>query len=112
MKPDVLSEKQRKPYHFKDAYTIGNEGITINEEIWDIPKLLQAQLDDTWQKAQDNYEPLIQQAKAEVAREILSKMMCVRHEGHFGEPYDMWELKPSDYQDFKSKYPQGEKDGK
>ena len=46
----------------------------------------------------------IQQAKAEVAREILNKMMCVRHEGHFGKPYDMYELTPSDYYAFESKY--------
>ena len=47
---------------------------------------------------------MLPQAKAEVAREILNKMMCIRHEGHFGKPYDMYELNPSDYYAFESKF--------
>ena len=54
-----------------------------------------------------DYEWNIQQAKAKVAREILNKMMCIRHEGHFGKPYDMYELNPSDYYAFESKYQEG-----
>jgi hypothetical protein len=50
--------------------------VTHREEVY--RAIAQAQLDDTWQKAQEYYEPLIQQAKAEVAEKFQKAIKNLR----------------------------------
>ena len=52
-----------KPYHWTDTYTVGDEHIRVNEEIWEIPKLLNAQAEISFKAGK---EEGIQEGRQEV----------------------------------------------
>ena len=71
-KPPVLSDEELLSVEGK--YPIDRD--LSGEELFILALRLtaQAQRDDTWQKAQAYYEPLIQQARQDTAREIFEEI--------------------------------------
>ena len=72
--------EELKPYHYKDAYEVGDYDapITVTEQVWDIPKLLEAQAEITW-KARDKE---VEEARQEGIREVMEEIERER----FAEP--------------------------
>ena len=71
-KPPILNDTERKKF-YHNAPLIGNrKGFTTSW--YDVDKVLEAQRDDTWQKASLIYEAKIEKARAERAIEILEQL--------------------------------------
>jgi len=116
-KPPILNDTERKKF-YHNAPLIGNrKGFTTSW--YDVDKVLEAQRDDTWQKASLIYEAKmkelcanceagtlnqlkIEQAKAEGAREIIDwvenniKTICI-----YGEDFPKFEF---DWQALKARF--------
>ena len=100
-KPPIMNEGEREKYGCHTRSMSGIEVMRQQPRI-NITGALEAQRDDTWQKASLIYEAKIEKAKAEGAREIIDwvenniKTICI-----YGEDFPKFEF---DWQALKARF--------